>query len=297
MTNTHDIVAKLWSMCHVLRDDGITYQEYVTELTYLLFLKMMKETGQENMLPKGYRWDDLVSKEGVEQLNFYREQLVHLGTSTRGRVQAIFNNANSSLRKPRNLLKLVGDIDALDWFSARQEGLGDLYEGLLEKNASEKKSGAGQYFTPQPLIECMVNCIKPQPGEIIQDPAAGTGGFLTHSDRYIKANTDDLFELREQEQKFQKTNAFCGIELVDDTQRLLMMNIMLHGMDGSFISGDTLGNIGKELPKADVILTNPPFGTKRGGGPHRNGNVRSNRQNVRGSAQDAAARRISDPER
>ena len=102
--NTQDIVAKLWSMCHVLRDDGITYQDYVTELTYLLFLKMMKETGEEKSLPKKYRWDDLVGKEGIEQLNFYREMLVHLGTKAKGRVQAIFNNANSSLKKPKNLL-------------------------------------------------------------------------------------------------------------------------------------------------------------------------------------------------
>ncbi len=264
--NTQEIVAKLWSMCHVLRDDGITYQEYVTELTYLLFLKMMKETNEEKALPKDYRWDDLVGKEGIEQLNFYRELLVHLGTQAKGRVQAIFANANSSLKKPKNLLKLVTDIDALDWYSARTEGLGDLYEGLLEKNAAEKKSGAGQYFTPRPLIDCMVNCIQPQPGEIIQDPAAGTGGFLTHADRYIKAHTDDLFELSDEEQRFQKRNAFTAVELVDDTHRLLLMNVMLHGMDGTFLAGDSMGDTGKNLVKADLILTNPPFGTKRGGG-------------------------------
>ena len=264
--NTQDIVAKLWSMCHVLRDDGITYQDYVTELTYLLFLKMMKETGEEKSLPKKYRWDDLVGKEGIEQLSFYREMLVHLGTKAKGRVQAIFNNANSSLKKPKNLLKLVTDIDDLDWYSAREEGLGDLYEGLLEKNAAEKKSGAGQYFTPRPLIQCMVNCIKPQPGEVIQDPAAGTGGFLTRADTYIKEQTDDLFDLSTEEQHFQKHNAFCAVELVDDTHRLLLMNVLLHGMDGSYIGGDSMGDIGKNIPKADVILANPPFGTKRGGG-------------------------------
>ena len=266
MNNTTDIVAKLWSMCHVLRDDGITYQDYVTELTYLLFLKMMKETDEQKLIPKGYRWDDLVAKEGIEQLNFYREMLVHLGSKARGRVQSIFNNANSSLKKPKNLLKLVTYIDALDWYSAREEGLGDLYEGLLEKNAAEKKSGAGQYFTPRPLIECMVNCTKPQPGEVIQDPAAGTGGFLTSADAYIKSQTDDLFELSSEEQHFQKRSAFHAVELVDDTHRLLMMNVMLHGMDGAFIAGDSMGDTGKNLPAADVILTNPPFGTKRGGG-------------------------------
>lgn len=195
MPTTQDIVAKLWSLCHVLRDDGITFHEYVTELTFLLFLKMMKETDSEKLLPEGYRWDDLTSKEGVEQLAFYRALLVHLSNEGSGRVKAIFNNANTALRQPKNLTKLVEDIDSLDWYSARQEGLGDLYEGLLEKNAAEKKSGAGQYFTPRPLIECMVNLIQPQPGERIQDPAAGTGGFLIRADTYIKERTDDLFDL------------------------------------------------------------------------------------------------------
>ena len=266
MTNTSDIVAKLWNLCHVLRDDGITYHQYVTELTYLLFLKMMKETQQESVLPKGYRWDDLTALEGVKQLNFYRTLLVDLGTKGSGRVQAIFTNANTSLRQPKNLNKLVTDIDALDWYSAREEGLGDLYEGLLEKNANEKKSGAGQYFTPRPLIECMVNVIKPQAGEIVQDPAAGTGGFLVQADRYVKAATDDLFDLATKQQNFQRKQAFHGVELVPDTHRLLLMNAMLHGIESDLLLGDTMGDTGKRMPKADIVLTNPPFGTKRGGG-------------------------------
>lgn len=266
MTSTQDIVAKLWSLCHVLRDDGITYHEYVTELTFLLFLKMMKETDRENLLLKGYRWDDLTSKDGVDQLAFYRSLLVHLSNESSGRVQAIFQNANTALRQPKNLSKLVSDIDKLDWYAAREEGLGDLYEGLLEKNASEKKSGAGQYFTPRPLIECIVNCIKPQPGEIIQDPAAGTGGFLTHADRYIKRQTDDLFKLKTKQQNFQRKKAFIGCELVPDTHRLLLMSCLLHGIDSDMILGDTMTPTGAKLPKADVILANPPFGTKRGGG-------------------------------
>ena len=264
--NTQEIVSKLWGMCDVLRDDGITYQDYVTELTYLLFLKMMQETDEESALPEGYRWADLVSKEGVEQLNYYRQLLVYLGTDGKGRVQAIFNNASSSLKKPRNLLKLVTDIDALDWYSARTEGLGDLYEGLLEKNANEKKSGAGQYFTPRPLIESIINVTKPQAGEVIQDPAAGTGGFLTHADRYIREQTSDLFDLGMPQQKFQNQKAYQAVELVDDTHRLLLMNVMLHGMDGTFESGDTMGDVGKGMAKANVVLTNPPFGTKKGGG-------------------------------
>ncbi len=274
MSATTDIVAKLWNLCNVLRDDGISYLQYVTELTYLLFLKMMQETDKEAILPEGYRWNDLISQEGTELLKFYRGLLLQLGlksanskaANSNSRVQAIFANAQTALKKPKNLATLVANIDSLDWYSAKEEGLGDLYEGLLEKNASEKKSGAGQYFTPRPLIDCMVALIKPQPGELIQDPAAGTGGFLITGDRYIKQQTDDLFALSESEQDFQRYQAFYGLELVEDAHRLLLMNMMLHGIEGEVGKGDTLSDNGKKLPKANVILTNPPFGTKKGGG-------------------------------
>lgn len=266
MTTTHDIVQKLWNLCNVLRDDGITYHQYVSELTYLLFLKMAEETETEHQLPEGYRWQQVVEKDGIEQLEFYKVLLIHLGTQGSPRVQAIYANASSALRRPKNLKKLVDSIDDLDWYSARQEGLGDLYEGLLEKNAGEKKSGAGQYFTPRPLIESMVHLIQPQAGEVVQDPAAGTGGFLIMADRYIKERTDKLFKLPEQQQLFQRKDAFVGVELVQDAHRLALMNAMLHDIEGDIILGDTLGKAGASLPKANVILTNPPFGTKKGGG-------------------------------
>ena len=267
MTATTDIVQKLWNLCHVLRDDGITYLQYVTELTYLLFLKMMQETEQEGQLPEGYRWNDLVSRDGVEQLTFYRAALLHLGSeATTQRVQAIFANAQTALKQPRILKKLVQSIDELDWYSAKGEGLGDLYEGLLEKNAGEKKSGAGQYFTPRPLIDCMVVLMQPQPGELVQDPAAGTGGFLIAADRYVKRHSDELFDLSESAQSFQRHQAFYGIELVQDAHRLLLMNMMLHGIEGAVTLADTLSPDGQRLAKANVILTNPPFGTKKGGG-------------------------------
>ena len=251
---------------NVLRDDGITYHQYVTELTYLLFLKMAKETGAEAQLPAKYRWDDLVAREGAEMLDFYRGLLLYLGSHGSARVQAIYVNAATALKVPKNLQKLVSAIDELDWYSAKSEGLGDLYEGLLEKNAGEKKSGAGQYFTPRPLIESMVELIKPQPGERIQDPAVGTGGFLINADRYIRAHTDDYHDLPVAQQNFQRREAFSGVELVPDVQRLALMNAMLHDIEGNIVSGDTLGPTGARLPKADVILTNPPFGTKKGGG-------------------------------
>jgi type I restriction enzyme M protein len=266
MSNTRDIVQKLWNLCHILRDDGVTYHQYVTELTYLLFLKMMKETGSEAQILKGYRWDTLAKLEGVELMDTYKQLLLDLGSKGTGRVQAIYVNATTSIRKPTNLHAIVVAIDGLDWYSAKSEGLGDLYEGLLERNAEEVKSGAGQYFTPRPLIEAMVELIKPQPGELVQDPAVGTGGFLINADRYVKAHTDDHHDLPVARQRFQQREAFYGVELVPDVRRLALMNAMLHDIDGDIVLGDTLGPTGAKLPKADVILTNPPFGTKKGGG-------------------------------
>lgn len=267
---TRDIVAKLWRLCDVLRDDGVTYTEYVTELTYLLFLKMMQETEREAALPAGKRWGDLVALEGMAQLIFYRQLLLDLGASNRGLVTAIFVDAQTKLKKPTNLKTLVSAIDALDWFSAREEGLGTLYEGLLARNANEKKGGAGQYFTPRPLIDSIIRLVKPQAGEVIQDPAAGTGGFLVAADRYIKDHTDDLFDLPESTRFFQRNNAFVGVELVQDAHRLCLMNLMLHDIGGDtgigVGQGDTLSHEGEALGKADLIITNPPFGTKKGGG-------------------------------
>lgn len=268
--STHNIVQKLWSLCNILKDDGITYHQYVTELTLLLFLKMAKETETEYRLPKGSRWEDLESRNGIEQHNYYRKMLVALGEASDPLVASIYANASTNIREPRHLAQLVADIDALDWYSARQDGLGDLYEGLLEKNAGETKSGAGQYFTPRPLIHSIVQMMKPQPGEIIQDPAAGTGGFLIEADRYIKQHTDALFDLTEEQQEFQRKRAIVGMELVPDTQRLALMNCMLHDIEGGGLGpiwlGNTLSGEGLGLPRANLILSNPPFGTKKGGG-------------------------------
>src|ERR1700738_4761526 len=195
MTSTSDIVAKLWSLCNILRDDGVTYNEYVTELTFLLFLKMLEETKKEDRLPKAYRWRELAKREGLDQLDYYQRLLLDLGKPDikDALVRAIFTDAQTRLRKPTNLKALTANIDQLDWFSARDEGIGMLYEGLLEKNASDKKSGAGQYFTPRPLIDCIVRLVKPRSGEIVQDPAAGTAGLLLAAARLIKERTHDLY--------------------------------------------------------------------------------------------------------
>ncbi|WP_020157004.1 class I SAM-dependent DNA methyltransferase [Methylobacter marinus] len=281
---THnDIVQKLWNLCDVLRDDGINYSDYVTELVLLLFIKMVHEnteagTLKKHPLPEGCRWTDLNGKSGINLLNDYKRILLSLSTGKDADgngihedplIAAIYADAQTRLREPRHLEQLIKTLDRIDWFSAKKDGLGDLYEGLLEKNASETKSGAGQYFTPRALINSMVRCIKPQAGELIQDPAAGTAGFLIAADQYIKQQTDDLFDLNAQQQQFQKNKAFTGVELVPSTRRLALMNCLLHGMEGDDEGvvhlGNALGQAGAGLARADVILANPPFGTAKGG--------------------------------
>ena len=262
---TQEIVSKLWNLCNVLRDDGITYHQYVTELTYILFLKMAKETGAESQIPEAYRWDNLTAKSGIELKKFYKELLNHLGESCTGRVREIYQGAATNIDEPKNLEKIITTIDGLDWFSAREEGLGNLYEGLLEKNASEKKSGAGQYFTPRVLIDVMTRLVKPQPKERCNDPACGTFGFMIAAHRYVADQTDDFFDLDADTAAFERTEAFTGMELVHDTHRLALMNAMLHNMEGTITLGDTLSNLGKSMRGYDVVLTNPPFGTKKGG--------------------------------
>src|SRR5919197_51863 len=269
-TITTDIVARLWNLCNILKDDGVTYHQYVTELTSLLFLKMAKETGTEDAIPAGHRWDDLEAMPAPNRLEAYKLTLIHLGSHGSRLVQEIFANASSFIKKPATLPLLVVEIDKLDWYSARQEGLGDLYEGLLEKNANEKKSGAGQYFTPRPLIDSMVAVMRPTLDDIIQDPAAGTGGFLIAANRYLREHSDPDSWTEAQQRKYRR-NTFYGMEFVQDTHRLALMNLMLHGLDSGPAAagiryGDTLSPEGEALPKATLILTNPPFGTKKGGG-------------------------------
>lgn len=262
---TREIVAKLWNLCNVLMDDGITYHQYVTELTYILFLKMAKETGTESQIPEAYRWDNLTSKSGIELKKFYKELLTHLGEECTSRVREIYQGAATNIDEPKNLEKIITTIDGLDWFSAREEGLGNLYEGLLEKNANEKKSGAGQYFTPRVLIDVMTKLVKPQPGERCNDPACGTFGFMISASQYVRSQTDDFFDLDADTAKFEREEAFTGCELVHDTHRLALMNAMLHDIDGKIILGDTLSSVGMSMKDYDVVLTNPPFGTKKGG--------------------------------
>src|SRR3569833_893576 len=231
---------------------------------------MAKETESEDQLPKGYRWDDLERKSAPDRPEYYKRMLIHLCTHGSTLVKEIFANASSVIRKPTTLTTLVTEIDKLDWYVARQEGLGDLYEDLLERNASEKKSGAGQYFTPRFLFVSMVEVMKPTLEDIIQDPAAGTGGFLIASDRYIRVHSKPD-RWTDKEQKKYRRETFFGMEHVQDAHRLALMNLMLHGLDSDpkasgIFFGDTLSDDHKRMPAATMMLSNPPFGTKKGGG-------------------------------
>ena len=177
----------------------------------------------------------------------------------------IYADASTSIDEPKNLEKIIKDIDALDWYSAKHEGLGDLYEGLLEKNANETKSGAGQYFTPRVLIDVMVELMSPEKGERLNDPAAGTFGFMIAADHYLKEKYDDFFELSQEEVKFQKDEALSGMELVPNTHKFALMNALLHDINPRLEQGDSLSANGKWMKGFDLVLTNPPFGTKKGG--------------------------------
>lgn len=271
MNPSTDLVNRLWRLCALLRKDGVTYQQYVTELTYLLFLKMASEQRDESRIPEKYRWGALKSASETEVLQRYRQALIDLGDSAKiadRSVVAIFQNAATIVREPANLRKLIDAIDGLHWFSEERDAFGDTYEGLLQKMAEETKRGAGQYFTPRVLIEVMVSLMQPQIGEVIQDPAAGTGGFLIAADHYMRARSDDYFELSPKQQAFQLQSALRGVENVQDTFRLLLMNLHLHKIDPDHLDfADTLSPSGMrpKFKNADLILTNPPFGPA--GGP------------------------------
>jgi type I restriction enzyme M protein len=272
-----DLVNRLWRLCALLRKDGVTYQQYVTELTYLLFLKMASEQKDESRIPEEYRWGALKAASETVLLTTYKKALVDLGDGTKVKdrsVVAIFQNAATVVREPANLRKLIDAIDNLHWFSEERDAFGDAYEGLLQKMAEETKRGAGQYFTPRVLIEVMVKLMQPQPGEVIQDPAAGTGGFLIAADQYMRGETDDYFDLSPRQQKFQLSEALRGQENVADVFRLLLMNLHLHKIDPDYLDlADTLSPSGArpQMKNADLILTNPPFGPA--GGPPTRGDL------------------------
>src|SRR5579859_6517929 len=216
------IVAKLWNYCNILRDDGLSYGDYVEQLTYLLFLKMADERtrppfDQKAIVPKEFSWPALVTKDGDALEVQYRHTLESLGKKP-GMLGIIFRKAQNRVQDPAKLKRLIADlIDREQWTSLDADVKGDAYEGLLEKNAQDTKGGAGQYFTPRPLIRAMVDCVRPQPREEICDPACGTGGFLLAAHDFISRNNKNLDK---KQKRHLKLEALHGIELVDSVARL-----------------------------------------------------------------------------
>ena len=259
----NQLVNKLWNFCDVLRDDGVSYGDYVEQLTYLLFLKMdeeMTEIGfqEESQVPEEYSWQTLVSKDGEELESHYRTILQELGTEG-GLLSVIFSKAQNRIQDPAKLRRLVVLIDDENWSGMDVDVKGEIYEGLLQKNAEDVKSGAGQYFTPRPLIEGIVEAVQPEPDQQICDPACGTGGFFLSAHDYITEN----HQLDKQQKEFLQRDAFKGWEIVDNTARLSVMNLYLHGIDGEespIVVDDSLRSDPGD--RFDLILTNPPFGKK-----------------------------------
>lgn len=258
------IVQKLWNYCNVLRDDGMSYGDYVEQLTYLLFLKMADERSkppynQKSSIPSGYDWQSLLKKDGDDLFDHYRHVLEKLGQGKR-LLGLIFGKAQNKFQDPAKLRRLIVDlIDKEDWSSMSADVKGDAYEGLLEKNAQDTKSGAGQYFTPRPLIQAMVDVMAPKPMETICDPACGTGGFLLAAHDYVARH----YKLTKDQKRFLDEKALRGWELVQNTARLCAMNMMLHGIGGDSMPiavSDSLASHSGEY--FEMVLTNPPFGKK-----------------------------------
>lgn len=252
------LVRKLWQYCNVLRDDGLSYPDYVEQLTYLLFLKMSDEQ-TNGPVPKGLGWGSLAGKDAEAMHQQYRRILQRLG-GLNGVLGTIFRNSRNKIRDPAKLRLLVTDlIGQTEWSALSVDVKGDAYEGLLEKNARDTKSGAGQYFTPRALIEAIVECVDPLPRQRICDPACGTGGFLVAVHRHWMSRHEELLR-RTAKPRIE------GVELVEEVARLATMNILLHGMARPHDSRspiqcmDSLRNPPRE--QFDVVLTNPPFGVK-----------------------------------
>lgn len=261
MTN-EQLVSKVWNYAHVLRDQGISYGDYIEQITYLLFLKMDQERedllGETSAIPPEWSWAQLANKDGDALELHYRHTLENLGGED-GLIGTIFKKAQNKLSDPAKLTRIVSLIDKEGpWVGLEVDVKGEIYEGLLERNASEVKSGAGQYFTPRPVIEAIVKCVDPKIGETVCDPACGTGGFLLAAFDHMKGQSQDRTKLRNL-----RHTAFTGIDIVDEVVRLCAMNLYLHGIGngGSPVhQGDALANDGGDRFK--VVLTNPPFGKK-----------------------------------
>jgi type I restriction enzyme M protein len=260
------IVSRVWNYCNVLRDDGVSYGDYVEQLTYLLFLKMADEQtkppfNKPSAIPKNLDWASLISKDGTELEIHYRHLLESLGKE-KGMIGVIFRKAQNKIQDPAKLKRLLELINNETWLGMDIDVKGDIYEGLLQKNAEDVKGGAGQYFTPRQLIKAMVEVMQPKPGMTITDPACGTGGFIIAAHDYISDNN----QLDVEQKKFLRFKTFSGKDIVDNVVRECVMNLYLRGIDGEMDkpcpieTGDSL--ISDPGTRFDMVLTNPPFGKK-----------------------------------
>lgn len=265
MSGTAPIISKVWSFCTTLRDDGVGYGDYLEQLTYLIFLKMADEYAQPPYsrdvgIPKKYDWQSLKSKRGAELEVHYATLLRELGNKP-GMLGSIFIKSQNKIQDPAKLYRLIDMVDDTSWVVLGADVKGDIYEGLLERNAEDTKSGAGQYFTPRPLIKAMVECVRPEPSKTIADPACGTGGFFLAAYDFLA----DQYDMDKKQKAFLKHETFFGNEIVAGTRRLALMNMFLHNIGE--IDGDTLISPNDALvadsgKRFDYVLANPPFGKK-----------------------------------
>ena len=257
-----EIVNKVWNYAHVLRDDGVGYGDYVEQITYLIFLKMAAERAQANLddtgVPAEYDWGHLVKLDGDDLEIQYRHTLEHLGKMG-GMLGTIFRKAQNKIQDPAKLERLIKMIDKESWSTLPADVKGEIYEGLLERNAQDVKGGAGQYFTPRALIQAMVEVMQPKPTDVVADPACGTGGFLLAAHDYMAPQVSSKADA-----KFLRNEAFKGNDIVDSVVRLCAMNLYLHGIGGvdcPIVNQDALAkSVGED--KVDMVLANPPFGKK-----------------------------------
>ena len=265
--NTPPIISKVWSFCTTLRDDGVGYGDYLEQLTYLIFLKMADEYAKRPYnrdvgVPEGNDWASLATRRGAELEAHYVMLLRKLGEQ-KGMLGQIFTKAQNKITDPAKLFRLIDMVDGTSWVTLGADVKGDIYESLLERNAEDTKSGAGQYFTPRALIRAMVACARPEPGKTIADPACGTGGFFLAAQDFL--TNPKNFALDRDQKKFLKHSTFHGNEIVANTRRLCLMNMFLHGIGE--MTGDTAISPADALvsppPKTfDYVLANPPFGKK-----------------------------------
>ncbi|MDE0512613.1 MAG: class I SAM-dependent DNA methyltransferase [Gammaproteobacteria bacterium] len=265
MNDESSIVSKVWNLANVLLDDGVSYGDYLEQLTYLLFLKMVEEFAKppynrEIAVPEGFTWNDLKSRRGTELESHYAKTLRELG-GTGGILGQIFTKSQNKIQDPAKLYKVIDMVDKEQWSMMGSDLKGKIYEGLLEKNARDTRSGAGQYFTPRTLIQAMVQCVRPQPNKIVADPACGTGGFFLAAYDFITAE----YNLDLEQKKFLKNKTFFGNEIVANTRRLCLMNMFLHNIgdiDGESLVSSTDALVADDGRRADYVMANPPFGKK-----------------------------------